>query len=176
MANWPFKNIAHDNSQLKALLTRFHRITRPTRTLEYEASEVIDCPSELLSEAPVRGLMRSCLSLSMRKQLLQAIHEEDDRARTEALSRAFSAYMLLQGRIPLGDSITDDGEFASDLVGSEGVWCHRQREAEAAPLAGFTLYPNPSAVGLHQTSGRVEPEPQAVLAVAVLPHPAKALK
>lgn len=119
MANWPFKNIADDNSRLKALLTRFHRITRPTRPLEYEASEVIDCPPELHSEVSVRGLMRSCLSLSMRKQLLQAIHEADDRARTEALAKAFSAYMLLQGRIPLGDRITDDGEFASDLVRSE---------------------------------------------------------
>ncbi len=119
MADWHLGKVTGDDSRLKAVLTRFHQITRPTKSLDGKAREVIDCPPELLSEAPVRGLMRSCLSLSMRKQLLQAIHEADDRARTEALAKAFSAYVLLQGRAPLGDYISGDGEFALDFLGSD---------------------------------------------------------
>lgn len=113
------RKIATDSSRLRALLTRFHRVTRPTKALKEKVGEVIDCPPELLSEAPVRGLMRSCLSLSMRKQLLHAIHDADDRARSEALLKAFSAYMLLQGRAPRSYRTNDDGEFALDFLGSE---------------------------------------------------------
>lgn len=119
MADQYSRRIAADNSRLRALLTRFHRVTRPTKALEEKVGEVIDCPPELLSEAPVRGLMRSCLSLSMRKQLLHAIHDADDRARSEALLKAFSAYMLLQGRAPRSYRINDDGEFTLDVLGSE---------------------------------------------------------
>ncbi len=119
MADRQYWKAGADSSRLRALLTRFHRITRRTGVLEDKIGEVIDCPPELLGEAPVRGLMRSCLSLSMRKQLLHAIHEADHDARAGALAKAFSAYMLLQGRAPRSYQTNDAGEFTLDSLGLE---------------------------------------------------------
>ncbi len=130
MADWHREKVSEDKARLRAMLVKFHRVTRRANAWEEDSEfAAIPTPPELFPGEPARGLMRSCLTLSMRGQMLQAIHGADGAARAEALAKAFSAYMLIRGRAPATARATADLALMPEepVTGERGVRSESQR-------------------------------------------------